>query len=47
MKAIIIDDEKHCREVLETLIKKYCPGVEVAESFANGEVVPTPTFPKK
>lgn len=36
MKAVIIDDEKHCREVLTTLIGKYCPDVEVAESFTNG-----------
>ena len=36
MKAVIIDDEKHCREVLATLIGKYCPGVEIAESFTGG-----------
>lgn len=37
MKAIIIDDEKHCREVLATLIQKYCPEVVVTDSFAGGE----------
>lgn len=36
MKAVIIDDEKHCREVLTTLIQKHCPEVEVADSFNSG-----------
>jgi two-component system, LytTR family, response regulator len=36
MKAIIIDDEKHCREVLTTLLQKHCTGVQVAGEFANG-----------
>jgi len=35
MKALILDDEKHCRQVMETLLKKYCPEVTVMESFAD------------
>lgn len=35
MKAIIIDDEKHCREVLESLLKKHCPQVELCGMFAS------------
>jgi two-component system LytT family response regulator len=34
MRAVIIDDEKHCREVLATLLQKHCPGVEVIAGFA-------------
>ena len=37
MKAVIIDDEKHCREVLATLLQKYCTDVVVTDSFADGE----------
>ena len=29
MRAIIIDDEKHCREGLAILLSKYCPDVEL------------------
>lgn len=36
MKAIIIDDEKHCREVLATLLKKHCPDVEIIADCSNG-----------
>lgn len=36
MKAVIIDDEKHCREVLVTLLEKHCSGVEVAATFSSG-----------
>ena len=36
MKAVIIDDEKHCREVLGTLIQKHCSGIEIIENFSNG-----------
>jgi two-component system LytT family response regulator len=35
MRAVIIDDEKHCREVLTTLLQKHCPGVEIIASFAG------------
>lgn len=37
MKAIIIDDEKHCREVLEMLLHKYCNQVQVLQSFAGAK----------
>lgn len=36
MKAVILDDEKHCREVLSALLQKHCSGVEVAGEFSNG-----------
>jgi two-component system, LytTR family, response regulator len=36
MKVVIIDDEKHCREVLSALLEKHCKGVEVAGQFAGG-----------
>jgi two-component system, LytTR family, response regulator len=36
MKAIIIDDEKHCREVLITLLQKHCGEVEVVADCASG-----------
>ena len=29
MRCILIDDEKHCRESLETLIRRYCPELEI------------------
>jgi len=29
MKAIVIDDEKHCSESLRFLIKEFAPEVEV------------------
>lgn len=29
MQALIIDDEKHCREGLHIMLSKYCPEVEV------------------
>ncbi|HSK12696.1 MAG TPA: LytTR family DNA-binding domain-containing protein [Phnomibacter sp.] len=35
MKAFILDDEKHCRQVLETLLKKYCPEVVGIESHGD------------
>jgi two-component system, LytTR family, response regulator len=31
-KAIIIDDEAHCRRTLEILLKEYCPDVHLLES---------------
>ena len=37
MKAVIIDDEKHCRQVLETLLRKYCPEVRSIESYGDPE----------
>jgi two-component system LytT family response regulator len=36
MRAIIIDDEKHCREGLAIMLARYCPEVEVVEQCASG-----------
>ncbi len=36
MTAIIVDDEKHCREVLAHLLKKYCSDVKLLASVATG-----------
>ena len=36
MKAIIVDDEKHCREVLEHLLVKHCPDVTLLGNYADG-----------
>ncbi len=37
MTAIIVDDEKHCREVLEHLLNKHCSQVKILASCSNGE----------
>ncbi len=29
MKAIIVDDEKHCRESLQAMLRMHCPDVQV------------------
>lgn len=36
MTAIIVDDEKHCREVMEHLLHKHCKDVKVTASCSNG-----------
>lgn len=36
MTAIIVDDEKHCREVLAHLLQKYCSEVKLLASAATG-----------
>lgn len=36
MTAIIVDDEKHCREVMEHLLHKHCSHVKITASCANG-----------
>ncbi|ASZ10292.1 LytTR family DNA-binding domain-containing protein [Chitinophaga pendula] len=36
MRAIIVDDEKHCGEVLALLIARYCPQVNVQAICSNG-----------
>jgi two-component system, LytTR family, response regulator len=36
MTAIIVDDEKHCREVMEYLLHKHCSHVKIKASCANG-----------
>lgn len=35
MKAILIDDEPHCLELLAHLLAKHCPDVEVAAQFSD------------
>jgi len=35
MNAIIVDDEKHCREVLELLLHKHCPKVTIQATCAD------------
>ena len=37
MQAIIIDDEKHCRQVLNILLKKHCPNVEIIAECTDGK----------
>ena len=37
IKAIIIDDEVHCRKTLGMLLKEYCPDVQVNEQCEDGE----------
>ncbi len=36
MKAIIVDDEKHCRDVLKLLLERHCPQVDVLALCPNG-----------
>ncbi len=36
MTAIIVDDEKHCREVLEHLLTKHCSDVKLLANCASG-----------
>ena len=36
-KAIIVDDEMHCRKTLSILLKEYCPVVRVLVQCDNGE----------
>jgi two-component system, LytTR family, response regulator len=36
MTAIIVDDEKHCREVIQHLLQKYCAEITVVASCASG-----------
>lgn len=35
MKAIIVDDELYCTEVLSALLKKHCPQVEILAEFTD------------
>ena len=37
MKAILIDDEKHCRDGLSIMLGKYCPQVEIADQCTNAK----------
>ncbi|GAB2559646.1 LytR/AlgR family response regulator transcription factor [Spirosoma areae] len=36
MTAILVDDEKHCRDVLALLLAKYCPQITLMASCADG-----------
>lgn len=36
MKAIIIDDERHCIEALQALITRYCDDIEVVDTCQDG-----------
>lgn len=37
IKASIIDDELHCLESLQALIKKYCPTIEILEVYSSSK----------
>jgi two-component system, LytTR family, response regulator len=37
MKAILIDDEVHCTESLDILLRTYCPDVQVAGKYNRAE----------
>jgi two-component system, LytTR family, response regulator len=37
MTAIIVDDEKHCREVLELLLSRHCSQVKILASCTSGD----------
>ena len=37
IKAIIIDDEMHCRKTLAMMLKQYCPDVQIMEECSNAE----------
>jgi two-component system, LytTR family, response regulator len=36
LKAIIIDDENHCVDIIEVMLKKHCPNVHIAARANNG-----------
>ncbi|HTF06039.1 MAG TPA: LytTR family DNA-binding domain-containing protein [Bacteroidia bacterium] len=35
IKAIIVDDEESARDVLENLLRRFCPEVEITNKFSN------------
>lgn len=37
IKAVLIDDEKHCLETLSMLLEKHCPEVNIAETCRSGK----------
>ena len=37
IRAIIVDDEPYCCDTLETMLEKYCPGVELVAVCHSGE----------
>ena len=36
MKTIIIDDEAHCRNVIERIVEKHCPQMDIIAACADG-----------
>ncbi|MCW3462483.1 LytR/AlgR family response regulator transcription factor [Chitinophaga nivalis] len=36
MRALIVDDEKHSRDVLHIMLQKYCPEIQVQAACSNG-----------
>jgi two-component system, LytTR family, response regulator len=36
IRAIIVDDELHCRKTLQLLLKEYCPDVHVVQQCSGG-----------
>ncbi len=36
LKAIIIDDENHCVDIIEVILKKHCPNVQIVARASNG-----------
>ncbi|GAB3543657.1 LytR/AlgR family response regulator transcription factor [Spirosoma fluminis] len=36
MTAVLVDDEKHCRDVLALLLAKYCPQITLLASCSDG-----------
>jgi len=38
IKALIIDDETHCRKTLAMMLKEYCPHVQVMEECSDAEM---------
>ena len=36
MKTIIIDDEAHCRNVIQRIVEKHCPQIDIIASCADG-----------
>src|SRR5215207_4294567 len=37
IKAVIIDDEMHCRKTLAILLKEYCPEVQLMDQCGDAE----------
>jgi two-component system, LytTR family, response regulator len=36
MRAIIIDDEQHCRNVVQKILEKHCPNIEIVAMAEDG-----------
>ena len=37
IKAIIVDDEMHCRRTLAIMLREYCPDVQVIEQCSDAQ----------